>query len=156
MPHCPLLGIARCSGGLFWTNGIKKVHFIELTRKGDYAVRVVVDLAAQPADTVVRTDDLGRRTEVPRAYLTKIVQSLARDGLVRTRRGALGGVSLAASPEAISLRRVIEAVEGPIAVNRCVTQPPRCTRAGTCPIHPVWLRIQRLVTRSSSRCASRT
>jgi Rrf2 family protein len=120
---------------------------MELTRKGDYAVRVVVDLAAQPAGTTVRTDDLGRRTEVPRAYLTKIVQALARDGLVHTRRGALGGVSLAASPHTISLRRVIEAVEGPMALNRCVTPPPQCARAGTCPVHPVWLRIQALVTR---------
>jgi len=120
---------------------------MELTRKGDYAVRVVVDLAAQPPDGPVRSPDIGRRTGVPSAYLTKIIQALAHAGLLRTRRGALGGVALARAPESITLRQVIEAVEGPIYLNRCLIRGGLCPRDRLCPVHPVWARIQRLLTR---------
>jgi len=120
---------------------------MQLTLKGDYAVRVVVDLATQPAATTVRTRDLGRRTGVPRAYLSKIVQALARAGLVRTRRGALGGVSLGPAPEAISLKQIIEAVEGPIYLNRCLVRPGLCPRDHVCPVHPVWGRLQAMLSR---------
>lgn len=120
---------------------------MQLTVKGDYAVRVVVDLASQPAGAVMKTEDLGRRTGVPQAYLSKIVQALAHAGLVRTRRGALGGISLLEEPQAITLRRVIEAVEGPIYLNRCLIRPGLCPRDSFCPVHPVWARIQAIVNR---------
>lgn len=118
---------------------------MQLTLKGDYAVRVVVDLAAQRAGAKVKTADLGRRTGVPRAYLSKIIQALAHAGLVSTRRGALGGISLLAEPRAINLRQVIEAVEGPIYLNRCLIRPSFCPRDSFCPVHPVWGRIQAIV-----------
>lgn len=120
---------------------------MQLTLKGDYAVRVMVDLAAQPAGAIVRTEEICRRTGVPPAYLSKIVQSLARGGLVRTQRGTHGGIRLSEEPPAITLRRVIEAVEGPIYLNRCLIRPGECPRDRFCPVHPVWRRIQEIVTR---------
>ena len=120
---------------------------MQLTLKGDYAVRVMVDLAGQPRDASVRTEDLGRRTGVPQAYLSKIIQALAHAGLVRTRRGARGGIALLAEPRAITLRQVIEAVEGPIYLNRCLIRPGACPRDSFCPVHPVWARIQEIVVR---------
>lgn len=118
-----------------------------LTLKGDYAVRVIVDLAAQPRGATVKSDDLGRRTGVPRAFLSKIIQVLAHAGLVRTQRGTHGGIGLLEKPRAITLRQVIEAVEGPIYLNRCLIRPGLCPRDSFCPVHPVWARIQALVTR---------
>lgn len=120
---------------------------MQLTLKGDYAVRVVVDLASRRAEASVRTADVGRRTGVPRAYLSKIIQDLAQEGLVGTRRGTAGGVHLLERPETLTLRRVIEAVEGPIRLNRCLVRPGLCSRDGFCPVHPVWARIQALVMR---------
>ncbi len=120
---------------------------MQLTLKGDYAVRVIVDLATQPVGASVRTEDLGRRTGVPQAYLSKIIQELARVGLVRTQRGTRGGIALLEEPQAITLRQVIEAVEGPIYLNRCLIRPGQCPRDSFCPVHPVWARIQAMVTR---------
>lgn len=120
---------------------------MELTLKGDYAVRVMVDLAAQPVGATVRTKELCRRTGVPQAYLSKIVQSLAHVGLVRTQRGTRGGIRLVEEPRAITLRRVIEAVEGPINLNRCLVRPGECPRDRFCPVHPVWDRIQGILLR---------
>jgi len=119
---------------------------MQLTLKGDYAVRVIVDLAGQPAGATVKTEALGRRTGVPQAYLSKIIQALAHAGLVRTRRGALGGISLPEERQTITLRQVIEAVEGPIYLNRCLIRPGLCPRDSFCPVHPVWGRIQAIVT----------
>lgn len=120
---------------------------MQLTLRGDYAVRVMVDLAGRPAGASVRTAELGRRTGVPRAYLRKVVQDLARAGLIRTRRGMAGGVSLLAEPRGLTLRRVIEAVEGPIYLNRCLIRRGLCPRDRTCPVHPVWARVQGVLLR---------
>lgn len=119
---------------------------LQLTLRDDYAVRVAIELASQPHDTTVKTGELGRRTGVPPAYLSKIVQALAHAGVVRTRRGARGGVSLLRPASAITLREIIEAVEGPIYLNRCLVQSGLCPRDGFCTAHPVWSRIQALVT----------
>lgn len=120
---------------------------MRLTRQGDYAVRVMLDLAAHPGEAPVPRARIQARQDVPAAYLAKIVQMLVHAGLVRTQPGAGGGVSLACDAEAVTLRRIIEAVEGPIALNRCTLGPGACERDRFCPVHPVWLRLQALVTR---------
>jgi Rrf2 family protein len=86
-----------------------------------------------------------RRQQVPAAHLAKIVQLLRRAGLVKTSRGARGGVTLALPPEKITMRRVIEAVEGPLALNLCLVAPGTCSRDTFCPVHPVWRRIQAIL-----------
>ncbi len=120
---------------------------MRLTLEGDYAVRVVVDLATYPPGTRVRTADLTRSTDVPSAYLPKILRALARAGLVQTYPGQRGGVSLARDPATISLREMVEAVTGPIWLNRCLVRPGACPRDTFCPVHPVWDRIQRVLVR---------
>lgn len=120
---------------------------MELTREGDYAVRVVVDLASRPRGDVVRTDGLSHSTGIPRAYLAKIIQILSRGGFVQTRQGPNGGVSLLKDPATITLRQMVEAVEGPIYLNRCLLRPGECPRDSFCPVHPVWARIQAVFIR---------
>ncbi len=119
---------------------------MQLTREGDYAVRLMVDLAGAPG-AVAPCRAIGARQEIPRAHLAKIVQILRRAGLVRTLRGAGGGVALALPPEEVTLRRVIEAVEGPMALNLCLVAPGACSRDGFCPVHPVWRKIQALLVK---------
>ncbi len=120
---------------------------MEITRQADYAVRIVLDLAERNHGGVERSDDVPRRKLVPRAYFTKVVQALVRAGYVRTLRGARGGIQLAQEPEAITLRQVIEAVEGPIYLNRCLSHPGECSLEQTCAAHPVWGHIQDVLTR---------
>jgi Rrf2 family iron-sulfur cluster assembly transcriptional regulator len=124
---------------------------MEITRQADYAVRIVLDLAAQDGRRIVRSDDVARRQLVPRAYFTKVVQALVRAGFVRTLRGARGGIQLARDPGRISLRQVVEAVEGPIRLNRCLIAPGECALERTCPAHPVWERIQEVLVQEMDR-----
>jgi Rrf2 family protein len=120
---------------------------LEITRQADYAVRIVLDLAGHNDSGVVRSDDVARRQLVPRAYFTKVVQALVRAGYLRTLRGARGGIQLAKDPGHITLRQVIEAVEGPIRLNRCLLVPGECALERTCAAHPVWERLQDVLMR---------
>ena len=128
---------------------------MRLTREGDYAVRVVVDLAGRPPGAMVRTEELTRTTQVSKAYLAKIIQLLSRAGLVQTQQVPRGGVRLRRDPAAITLREMVEAVEGPIFLNRCLIRPGECVRDSFCTVHPVWGRIQAVLMRELEAVSAR-
>jgi Rrf2 family protein len=115
---------------------------MEISRRTDYGLRVILDLAGLPADARASTQEIATRQSVPSPFLAKIISQLALAGLVTTYRGASGGVALARPPSEISLLEVVEALEGPIRLNRCVLQPDECPRSGYCPIHGVWASAQ--------------
>lgn len=113
-----------------------------LTRKGEYAIRGMVYLARQEPGKLILVNEIAETVAVPQSFLAKIFQGLTRIGLVRSSRGAGGGFALARPAAEISLREVIEAVEGPICSNRCVIDAGFCDRSGNCTVHPVWHRVQ--------------
>lgn len=115
---------------------------MRLTRGADYGARGIMHLAAQPPEAVVLVKDIATAEGLPESYLSKIFQELAKDGLVRSHRGAKGGFSLARPAEAITLREVIEAIEGPIALNRCLSPTESCEFQDTCPLRPVLAQAQ--------------
>lgn len=116
---------------------------LQLTRDGEYAVRAVVFLAAQPEGKVSLINEISEVQEVPKSYLSKIMQHLTRAGLVKSRRGARGGFTLARPAGSITLREAIEAVEGPIFLNVCLIKKGECHRDDLCPVHPVWKEAQK-------------
>lgn len=116
---------------------------LQLTRDGEYAVRAVIYLAAQPGDKLSLISEIAEAQDVPRSYLSKIMQQLSKAGLVKSRRGAKGGFELARPAEEITLRETIEAIEGPINLNICLIRPGECPRDNTCPVHPVWKEAQK-------------
>lgn len=115
---------------------------MELTRKGEYAIRGIVYLATQPADQVCLLSDIAAAVDVPQTFLAKIFQQFSKIGLVKSYRGTGGGFLLGRSPDKITLLEVVEAVEGPIIPNRCVVNQGECERDGDCRVHPVWKRVQ--------------
>lgn len=115
---------------------------LHITRKGDYAIRGMVHLAGRPAGEFSQLAEVAAAVCVPRALLAKIFQQFAKLGLVNSARGAGGGFTLGRPAEAISLLAIIEAVEGPILLNRCLLAAGACGRDSFCTVHPVWSRIQ--------------
>ena len=115
---------------------------MELTRKGEYAIRGIVYLAGQPTDRVCLLNDIAVAVDVPATFLAKIFQQFSKIGLVKSFRGTGGGFVLARPPEKITLLEVVEAVEGQIIPNRCVAGGDECERVVSCNVHPVWQRIQ--------------
>lgn len=119
---------------------------MEISRRTDYGVRVILDLAQLPTNGPSATRQIATRQNIPGPFLAKIISQLATAGLVSTHRGAGGGVTLARSPSEISLLEVVEALEGPIRLNRCLVQPDACPRDSYCPVHSVWADAQERLT----------
>jgi Rrf2 family protein len=115
---------------------------MELTRKGEYAIRGIVYLAKQNPGKVVLISEIAEATDVPQTFLAKIFQSFAKQGLVNSFRGTGGGFVLGRQASLITLRQVVEAVEGPIIPNRCLLADVGCERKDRCSVHPVWRRMQ--------------
>ena len=86
-------------------------------------------------------DAICEERDLSKQYLVKIFSSLAHAGLVTPVRGKRGGYLLARDPAEINLLELIEAVEGPIAVNFCQHIPPRCDRS-QCALRSMWSDIQ--------------
>jgi Rrf2 family protein len=116
---------------------------MQLTRAADYAVRVMIHLASQPAHTRASRADLAVAAECPEQFLSKVLQSLTRAGLVLSHRGNTGGFELPISRQDVSVLDVVEAIEGPVRLNLCLTADQACARRGWCPAHTVWAEAQR-------------
>ena len=106
-----------------------------VSRGADYAIRAMMDVADQPEDTRTVTERIAKRQKVPAAFLSKVVAQLTQSGLLRTHRGAGGGVLLGRSAEEINLRQIVEAVQGPIVVNLCTGPYDGCAKAAACPAY---------------------
>jgi Rrf2 family iron-sulfur cluster assembly transcriptional regulator len=115
---------------------------MQLTRAADYAVRVMIQLVASPAEQRVLLPDLAAATEAPESFLSKVLQSLARAGLIDSKRGHSGGFQISDRGRMASMRDVIEAIDGPVCLNVCLVSGRSCRRKATCPAHPVWERAQ--------------
>jgi Rrf2 family protein len=98
--------------------------------------------ASQPAGTVCTTDEIASQENIPQPFLRKILPRLAQAGLIRTRRGTGGGITLARPAGEINLYDIVMAMEGPIALNRCLQRPGECPREDVCLVHDALLRIQ--------------
>ncbi len=118
---------------------------MELTRKGDYAIRGIVYLASQPPNKISLLSEIAAAVDVPQTFLAKIFQQFSKTGIVKSFRGTGGGFMLANPPEKITLLQIVETVEGTIIPNRCVLRPGECERDSFCTVHPVWVKIQHQV-----------
>ncbi|MBI2192784.1 MAG: Rrf2 family transcriptional regulator [Planctomycetes bacterium] len=118
---------------------------MEISRETDYAVRALIDVARFSKGPRLLTRDIATRELVPFSLLVKIMARLSKAGLVGTRRGQGGGVYLLKDPETISMLEVVETMEGPIGLNRCVLHPEACSMSGHCAAHRVWQAAQELV-----------
>lgn len=118
---------------------------MELTRKGEYAVRGIVFLASRPADKVCLLSEIAEAVDVPQTFLAKIFQQFSKIGLVRSYRGTGGGFMLGRPADKITLLEVVEAVDGPVIPNRCVSGLGECERSSFCQVHPVWLKVQQQI-----------
>jgi Rrf2 family protein len=115
---------------------------MQLTRAADYAVRVMIHLAGLPPETRASRANLAEAAECPEQFLSKVLQSLTHAGLVVSHRGNTGGFELVSTHRNASVLEIIEAVEGPVRLNTCLTGPHACERQNWCPAHAVWAEAQ--------------
>jgi len=116
---------------------------MQVSRKVDYALRAVIYLSGQKDGRPVPLKEIATRRRIPRKFLEKIIQDLIRAELVKSQRGAHGGYTLARNPDRVSFRDVIEAIEGPIELNVCVTEGHDCSVLSSCNMQRIWQEGQR-------------
>jgi Rrf2 family protein len=112
-------------------------HVLRISRKIDYGLRAMIYLASISPDAIVPFREIARQMLVPEDFLAKILKTLVDEGLVRSTRGPHGGYALAKPAADISFLEVIEAVEGPIALNVCLDEDG-CGKAAACTMVGVW------------------
>ncbi len=108
---------------------------LKLSKKTEYAVIAAMDMAVADKDNLVTAKDLSEKYNLPRELLGKVLQSLARDGLIISQQGVKGGYRLALAPEKIDFNLIISAVEGPIHLVDCgVSDDCGCNQLDYCNI----------------------
>jgi Rrf2 family protein len=115
---------------------------MKLTRGGEYGIRGVLYLARHDDGKISMLSAIAKAQDVPPRFLAKIFQALAKAGVVKSHRGAKGGFSLARPASEITIKDVIEAIEGPIYLNVCLVGQGECSRDQICPVHAVWEEAQ--------------
>ena len=111
---------------------------MKLSTRARYGTRALLDLALHQGERPVILKDIAQRQQVSLRYLEHIIGSLIAAGIIRSTRGARGGVSLARPPEEIKLSEVVQVLEGSITPAECVDNPGICDRSDLCVTRDIW------------------
>ncbi len=111
---------------------------IRLTKAGEYGMRALRYLVETNPQERVSIADISSAKKIPEPFLRKLFKPLVGKNIVISTRGVAGGVRLARPAEEITLLEVIEALEGPFALNDCLLDDARCEFVSECGMHSVW------------------
>lgn len=112
---------------------------MRLSSMADYAVLTMTAAARHCGHARVSATQLAEETHLPAPTVQKVISMLSHAGLLKSARGAGGGIKLARPAAAISVADIVEAVEGPIALTACVEQGKHdCTLEACCSLRPHW------------------
>ena len=122
---------------------------LRINRQTDYAVRVILALAARQAEVRTPSSAIQEEMLIPQSFLPRIVAQLAHFGLILTFTGREGGLQLARPASEITLKDVVEAFEGPLCISDCLQAKgsDNCPFQGDCRVQTKWDRVQRAMLR---------
>jgi len=113
---------------------LHRKRVLKLTKKADYALMAMKHLAEQSTAGSRSAKDVADAYGIPPEALAKILQRLAKAGLLQSQHGTNGGYTLARAPHTISAFEVIQAIDGPLFITSCVTVRGECDQADRCNI----------------------
>ncbi len=108
-----------------------------LSQTVGYAI-IALGYLAETGEGPILVKDIADATGVPAAYLSKIVNTLAKKGLVNTQRGIKGGVTLSRDATDITLYHLCEAMDDPLLQGKCMLATANCSDERACPAHKFW------------------
>jgi Rrf2 family transcriptional regulator, iron-sulfur cluster assembly transcription factor len=112
------------------------------SKSAEYAIRATIHLGNLPDGHCVMVKDVALAEEIPAPFLAKILQELARKGLLRSLKGPAGGFSLKKKAADIRLLDVVAAVDGLSHFSQCVAGFDQCSAKTACPLHDSWMTLQ--------------
>lgn len=115
---------------------------MELTKAGDYGIFGVIYLARQPKGKIVSLAEVSKAENLPEKFLAKIFQNLTRSGLIISHRGARGGFTLARPADQITVKELLESIQGPIYFSKCLSDLGDCDKKEVCELRRLWKKAQ--------------
>ena len=115
---------------------------MRLTQATDYGMAAILHLSQRNGDRNYSIDEISRTTEIPEEFLRKIFQVLVKSGIIQSFKGRGGGVSLARSPEDITVAEIIAPLQEERGLVRCLREGEYCPRSNGCRASIFWRRIQ--------------
>lgn len=115
---------------------------MRVSTKGRYGLRILLDVAVHEKQGPVALRDISRRQGISQKYLWQVINPLKVSGMLRATRGAHGGYVLAKSPTKITIRDIVDILEGPISVVGCVQTPSTCERSMSCTARDAWAEVE--------------
>ena len=116
---------------------------MKLSTRGRYGTRALLDLARHFENSPVPLKDIALRQEISRHYLEHLMIPLISAGIVRSTRGARGGLQLARPPREIKLSEVVPLLEGAIIPVDCLSNPESCPHHDLCAARDVWAEMKK-------------
>jgi len=110
---------------------------MQITKAETYGIFGVMHLAEQEAGRVVPLSDIAESQDIPEKFLAKIFQNLTKTGIVRSHRGVKGGFSLIKKSADLTIREVVESIQGPYHLIMCLPDGTRCDRSDNCMVRVV-------------------
>ncbi|MDP2930890.1 MAG: Rrf2 family transcriptional regulator [Chloroflexota bacterium] len=116
---------------------------MKLSTRGRYGTRALLDIALHQSERPVLLKEVARRQEISPLYLERLITPLITAGILRSTRGARGGVSLSRPAGEVRLSEILRLLEGSIEPVECVNNPGVCSRSGACVTRDVWGELQK-------------
>jgi len=125
---------------------------MRVTKEADYALRIVWYLSGfeKNGKKIIDAGTMSDTLCIPSRFTLKILRKLTNEGLIKSYKGINGGYTLADPPEKITMRKIIEVIDGPVEISRCLNDEYECTRVGNqkkdCKYHKVFEDINKRIS----------
>ena len=119
---------------------------LRLSKKADYALMAMKHLATHTDVASASAREIAEQYDIPVELMAKVLQRLARRGLLTSHQGTRGGYRLAKAPSAMSVADIIQAIDGPLTVTACSTESENCGQYSKCSVRdPLWKIKERIL-----------
>ena len=116
---------------------------MKITREADYALRIIAMLIEAKA--------IAEKNDIPYRFTLKILRKIVQAGIIKSYRGVNGGYVLNKKPSEITLKDVIETIDGKIAINKCMENPESCKNNGICKVQRKLYKVQKVLADEMSK-----
>ena len=116
---------------------------MKLSTRARYGTKVLLELSLHWGEGPVLLKEIAQRQQIPLPYLQQLIGPLVKQGIIKTTRGARGGISLLKLPKEVRLSEVIQILEGSITPVACVDNPELYPRSDTCVTHDIWAEVKK-------------
>jgi Rrf2 family protein len=107
---------------------------MQFTKAEDYGLHGIIYLAGQPYGKVTPLSEISEQQQVPEKFLAKIFQNLSKSGLVKSHRGVKGGFSLSKAADKMTVIEVLESIQGPYFIAKCLADEKTCKKSNNCSV----------------------